>query len=127
MFTQVAENALRYFYRITEPCDANNSWYAAILHACVVLLSQPLESNTKARPERWLFSSKPSPSDGPTGRSGQVWDRAIAEATKPAHFVLSIELGTEGPKTAFRRGKKSKRSIMHKPHSFSRCQLYILQ
>jgi hypothetical protein len=50
MFTKVAENAVRQFQCITEPCDAKNSWFAAKFQACVVLLPRPPVSNAKARP-----------------------------------------------------------------------------
>jgi hypothetical protein len=126
MFAKVTDNALRYFACITGLYDANDSRYAEKFQSCVVLLSQPLESNVKARPACLLFSRKLCPSDGTTGRSRQVWDRAIAEATKPVRFVLSIDLGNESPKTALRRGKTSRSSIMHEPHSLLGCQWDIL-
>jgi hypothetical protein len=53
--TKVAENALRYFEYITEPCDAKNFWYAMLPYlankvvATIVytrLLAWFLEQNT---------------------------------------------------------------------------------
>jgi hypothetical protein len=86
VFIKVPENASRSFECIIEPYGANHSWCPETFHACVVLLSQPLEWNAKACPACLLFSSKLCPSSGPASRSRQVRDPVIAEATKQIVF-----------------------------------------
>jgi hypothetical protein len=83
-----------------------------VFKVCMVLLSQPLQSTGSARPACWLFNSKLCPSGGLTGRSRQVWNQAIAEATKPDRFILSIAVWTGpglalGPRTDPARGSRA--------------------
>jgi hypothetical protein len=96
---------------------------AAKFQACLILLSQLLESNTEAC---WFFSSKLSPSVGSTGRTQQVFDQVIVETTKLFCFVIFIAVGSESSKTALQSSKMSKSSSC-KDYSLLHWQWYICQ
>jgi len=79
--------------------DKQVLWYQKF-QMCVVLNHQPLTSNAKVHPTCWILSSQLWPSDGPRGRIWHEWDLTIAEVTAP---VISIDLGTDSPKTVIFR------------------------
>jgi hypothetical protein len=98
--------------KIIGPCDAKNSWLAENFLACVLLLSQPLESNAEARPACWLFSSKLCPSDDLQVEVGR------SVSSYPSVWVVRIL------NLLCVAGELIKSHIMHKPHCLSRCQWY---
>jgi len=51
----------------------------------------------------------------------------IREATKPVRFFLPIDLDNEDRQLRHFPSKISRKCIMHKPLSLSRCQWYILR
>jgi hypothetical protein len=127
MLTKVAGNALRWFECVTEPCDAKNSWYAENVQVCVMSLSQPLDTNAKARPAcclsrvNYVFE---------TVLQGEVGRCEIGRSRRPQNLsVLSYLLIRVViiQKLFFVVSNMSRSSIMHKPHSLSRCQRYSLR
>ena len=125
--TQLAPTSLMYSNAlcrsecISEPSDVNNSWYASQFQVCVLLLTQKLQSNAKARPHMLILTQWAAPFESHTIRNRQEWSRAIAEATERSVLFCALNCAATVQKLLHVADKNER---AHSPYSLSRFQLY---